>query len=297
MTQDAHGLFRSCTGAVAHYTKATYRRFQEEDILILSSGLAFNGLLCMIPLLLLLTSFLGVFLNSSELAVKRIDEILTAAFPPEPYALKIKSSIQDIVAHIIHFRRSFGLIGLATLTWTAASLFTASRTVLNKMYRLASGRMAIVGMLKDLLFVILAGGLFILSNIVPWLIAAAGSAFTKFPGLNSRFLNWSVQSLPSGLGMLLTFVMFLILYRFIPEKGITVRTAAVSALTTTILWVAMGRAFRWYLLTFGAFGQLYGTYAFILVILVWAYYSSIIFIFGAMVGQVSRERKLGIPGA
>lgn len=276
---------------IGYYLKGSYRRFQEEDVLVLSSGLAFNGILCMIPLLLLLTSFLGMFLNSSELAVQRIDEILTTAFPPEPYALKIKTSIQDIVSHIIQYRTSFGLIGLATLIWTTASLFTASRTVLNRIYRLQPGRWAILGTLKDLLYVILAGVLFLLSNIVPWLITGIGSGFTQFLTLKSTLLDWSVKNLPSGLAVLLTFLMFLVLYRFIPQKGITFKVAAVSSLATTVLWVVLGRAFRWYLLTFGSFGQLYGTYAFLLVLLIWTYYSSIVFIFGAMVGQLFRERK------
>lgn len=291
MKFDYGRILHSFAEWVRYYLKGSYRRFQEEDILLLSSGLAFNGILCMIPLLLLLTSFLGIVLNSSELAVKRIDEILVSAFPPEPYAIKIKTSIQDIVSHIIHYRGSFGFIGLATLTWTTASLFTASRTVLNRTYRLATGRLAILGVLKDLAYVIVAGALFILSNIVPWLITAAGSTFSKFPALRTQIVDWSVKNLPSGVGVLLTFVMFLILYRFIPQKGITFRAAAVSSLTTTVLWVVLGRAFRWYLLTFGSFGQLYGTYAFILVLLIWTYYSSIVFIFGAIVGQLFRERR------
>ena len=39
-----------------------------------------------------------------------------------------------------------------------------------------------------------------------------------------------------------------------------------------------------------AISTIYGPYAFLLVLLFWIYYSSLIFVFGAIVGQVHWER-------
>jgi membrane protein len=49
--------------------------------------------------------------------------------------------------------------------------------------------------------------------------------------------------------------------------------------------------FAIYLSEFSAISKIYGPYAFILVLLVWIYYSSIIFVFGGIVGQVYWERR------
>ncbi len=48
--------------------------------------------------------------------------------------------------------------------------------------------------------------------------------------------------------------------------------------------------FALYLSQFSAIGTIYGPYAFILVLLIWIYYSSIIFVIGAIVGQAYWER-------
>jgi len=281
---------RSIPASLGYYVKGCYNRFQEDDILLLSSGVAFNGILCLIPLMLLLTSVLGIVLNSSDLAVQRIDEVLTTAFPPQPYAQKIKSSIQDMVRDIIRYRRSFGLFGIGVLIWTTGSLFTATRTVLNRIYRVTSQQLLIIGMLKDLLYVLLVGALFILSNILPWLISFTSSILKTLTTIKGIDIDSFMKSIPGEASIILTFLMFFIVYRYVPAKGVNFKMAAVSSLTTTILWVALGRSFRWYLLNFGSFGQLYGTYAFILVLLIWSYYSSFVFVFGAIIGQLFQER-------
>ncbi len=45
-----------------------------------------------------------------------------------------------------------------------------------------------------------------------------------------------------------------------------------------------------YLTSFSAIATVYGPYAFLLVLLIWIYYSSLIFVFGGIVGQVYWER-------
>jgi uncharacterized BrkB/YihY/UPF0761 family membrane protein len=54
--------------------------------------------------------------------------------------------------------------------------------------------------------------------------------------------------------------------------------------------------FAVYLSDFSAIGTIYGPYAFILVLLVWIYYSAIIFIVGGMVGQIYWERLTSLHG-
>src|ERR1051325_759112 len=95
--------------AVSYYLQGVYLRLREEELLFMASGIAFNCILCLIPLLLLLTSVLGIVLNSSDIASRKIEEILSTAFPPQPYAQNIKASISQVIGDIIHYRTSFGL--------------------------------------------------------------------------------------------------------------------------------------------------------------------------------------------
>ncbi len=277
-------------GTLGYYIKGVYLRFKEDDVLFMASGIAFNCILCLIPLLLLLTSILGMFLNSSELANHKIEEVLSAAFPPQPYAQNIKSNITHVISDIIQYRTSFGLFAVGVLMWTATSLFSAARSVLNRIYRMKSSKLVILTILEDILWVIIVGVLFLAAVLALWVSSFIESLLKEF--LPSQVINFGYfhNLIPFGLSLVLALVMFFILYRFIPDKGMTNKTAFISTLTSTMLWVLAGRIFAWYLSTFHSFSKLYGAYAFLLVLLVWIYYSSIIFIIGGIMGQLFREK-------
>jgi membrane protein len=276
--------------AVIFYVKNLYRHLYDDEVYFLASGIAFNGVLCLIPILLLFTSIFGIVLNSSGLAVQKIQEILGAAFPDQPYAQSIKSSIQQIIKDIIEYRQSFGLFGLGVLTWTATSLFSSVRTVLNRIYQIKSTKLVILTILEDVIWVSVVGILFVLIMIATWLYTLVENIIHILPGFASIEFVYFEQTLPLILSLVLTVLMFFIVYRFIPDKHITWKVALISAITAGLLWITAGKLFAWYLATFHSFSKLYGTYAFLLVLLVWVFYSSVVFVVGAIIGQVYRER-------
>ncbi len=273
-----------------YYIKNSYRHLVEDEALFLTSGIAFNVVLCLIPILLILTSMLGFFLESSDLAVDKIQEILNATFPQQPYAQNIKESIQQVVKDIIDYRRSFGIAGLSVLVWTAGSLFGSARTVLNRIYKIKSTKLMILTIMEDVLWVIVIGVLFVILMFSTWLYTLVENFLYSFPGFSVQGIVLFEQAVPILVSLILTLLMFFIAYRFIPDQNIGYKVAFVSAITASVLWEGAGRLFGWYLSTFHSFGKLYGTYAFILVFLFWIYYTSLIFIIGATFGQIFRER-------
>ncbi|MBI3193484.1 MAG: YihY/virulence factor BrkB family protein [Ignavibacteriae bacterium] len=276
--------------SIWYYVKVFYLRMKEEDILFMSSGLSFNGILCLIPLLLLLTSLLGIFLSSDELALKQLNEVLNTAFPSEPYATTIKETIQQVMEDTMNHKTSYGLIGMGILLWTATSLFSATRTILNRIYRSKSSKLVILTILEDLLWVVIVGVLFIVTSIFPWLMSVAESLVHEVPSFGRIDLKAVLDFVPSAVSIFLTFLMFFILYRFVPDYGVNTKTGIISSIATTILWIGAGKLFGWYLAQFHSFTKLYGTYAFMLVFIVWIYYSSVVFIVGAIIGQLYKEQ-------
>ncbi len=282
--------------SVFFYIKGLYNHLYDDEVLFLASGIAFNGILCLIPLLLLFTAVFGIFLNSSELAVQKVHEILNAAFPNQPYAQSIKNTIQQIIKDIIDYRKSFGFFGLAVLTWTATSLFSSMRTVLNRIYKIKSSKLVILTILEDILWVMVIGILFVAIIMSTWLYTIVEEFMRSLPGYTVVDFVLFEQAIPVLVSFLLTLLMFFIVYRFIPDKNVTWKVAGISAITTAILWEAAGRLFGWYLFTFHSFSRLYGAYAFLLVLLVWIYYSSLVFVVGGIIGQLYRERHQTIKG-
>ncbi len=71
------------------------KRFNEDHCFLLSSGIAFAFLLCIIPLLLLVLALIGTYLSSDQEVLNRISEYLKDMFPSlDP---KIRKNILAIV--------------------------------------------------------------------------------------------------------------------------------------------------------------------------------------------------------
>ena len=266
------------------------RKLFGEDILFLASGLAFNCLFTMIPLFLLAASGIGVFLNSSQAGISQMNEILDTIFPPQPFAINIKDSILAVISDVIEYRRSLGIFGIIILLWTATALFDALRSVLHRIYHLKRTRGFFVSLMHDVFFILLIFVLFIASNISIWAFTLVENLMKNFPELGYFNIAFFSDTLPTTIVIILTAVMFYIVYVYIPDVKPPKRAGIISTITTTVLWVISGKLFALYLGKFSAIGTIYGPYAFILVLLIWIYYSSIIFIIGGIVGQTYWER-------
>ena len=272
------------------YVRSITKKVFEDDIFFLASGIAFNGILTMIPLMLLLASAVGSFLNSSALGVQQLNDILNTIFPPQPFATNIKDSILTIISRIVIYRRSLGFVGFGVLIWSATSLFDALRSVLHIIYRLDRTRNFFVSLVHDVGFVVLAFVLFIVSNLAIWVFTLIENVVLMIPALKPLNLPRFNEGIPTAIVIILTTFMFYIIYRYVTDSKPPRAAAVISTITTTVLWVASGKLFGIYLSDFSGIGKIYGPYAFLLVLLFWIYYSSIIFVFGGIVGQVHWER-------
>jgi len=282
--------------ATWYYIRAITRKILEDDILFLASGLAFNGILTMIPIMLLSASAIGIFLNSSQQGVKQLNDVLNTIFPPQPFATSIRESILTIISDIITYRRSLGVFGAAVLIWTATSLFDAVRSVLHRVYRLKRTRSLLVSLAHDVGFVFLVFILFVGSNIAIWAVTGLERLILQIPPLAELELERFTRAVPTGIVVVLTGIMFYIVYRFIPDTRPPRAAGIISTVTSTLLWVISGKLFAVYLANFSAIGKIYGPYAFLLVLLFWIYYSSLVFVLGAIVGQVYWERTKLLEG-
>lgn len=273
-----------------YYLHGVYKKFSEDEVLFLSSGLAFDVLLCLLPLVLLLTSAVGVFLSSSDMALQRLDFLLDTIFPVGPYGLQIRETIKHVVADIIAYRTSVGLVGIAVLIWTTTWLLGGIRSVLHRVYKTKGTGNLLIGTLRDVLTVIMISVLFVATSSLTWLYSVLERLLS--PLFNTANpLGPTIENLTSPvISFVLTMLMFYIAYRFIPNEAPSPKVALISAATAGVSWELAGRVFSAYLSEFHPFARIYGTYAFLLVTFVWVYYSSFMFVVGGEVGQLYRER-------
>ncbi|MBI4699444.1 MAG: YihY/virulence factor BrkB family protein, partial [Nitrospirae bacterium] len=82
---------------------------------------------------------------------------------------------------------------------------------------------------------------------------------------------------------ILVFLTFTVIYVIIPRIRISWLNAFKGALLVTVMWEAAKYFFTWYVRNVTHLGTIYGSLTTFILFLVWFYYSSCIFLFGAEV--------------
>jgi membrane protein len=130
--------------------------------------------------------------------------------------------------------------------------------------------------------------LFLVSTVITAVIRPLAHQQLALPGIVS-FLELSVGQLSlRTLSWVMTFGIFLLIYRFVPNYKTHWRYIWPGALIAAVLFELGKSGFIWYLREFANYTQVYGSLTSAIVLLLWAYISSPILILGA---QVSSETE------
>jgi len=167
------------------------------------------------------------------------------------------------------------------------------RTILNKIFQVNKGRHPMVGKLRDFGMVLLVLLFVLTSTTIFPLLEFVKTAAHKLVWLQTFFQNTSLHSLFPVFFFVIIFFLFFILYHFVPYEKLGYVPTAVSALVATIFWEIARQLFGYYLTHAAALDRVYGAYIFVVAVVLWIYYSSLMFILGAEIGQLYREH---VPG-
>ena len=263
------------------------RKFYADNGLFLASALAFNLLLYIIPLSLLMISLLGYTVLDSERAMNEVQSALKAFLPHSQRALA------DNLATIVANRGLLGVFGFASFVIFSTFLFGSVRAALNRVFQVKQERTFVGGMGVDLLMMGLTALFLLVAVGATWFLTIAGT-FTE------RYLSWSELLQPGllvfskALGVAVTALLFYVLYRFQPAETISLRALVVASLTGTLLFQLAKWGFALYVGIAQQSLELYGALGGLMFLFVWLYYASVVFIIGAEVGWAyDRQRAVG----
>jgi membrane protein len=272
-----------------YYLSGLYHRIEEHNLFLSGAGIAYSLLLSMIPLILLIFSLLGNVFETARLE-RIINQIIELLLPYKQYADYAKEVISRRLPQVIEYKTLAGYLGLIGLIVTSTWIFSSLRTILNQIFHTKIEKHALIGFLRDIGMVILVVVFISLSTLVfPILNIIVENA------QNSNVISyveiakvWNIAVWIISL-MVMLFLFFL-LYYLIPYEQLPKRVALASALSTTLLWELARSLFGYYIRHFLNTNPFYGAFVLFVVILLWIFYSSCIFIAGAEIGQLYRER-------
>ena len=282
-------LVRIARGSV-DFISRVYNKAGQDDIFFLAGGIAFNVLVAAIPFLLLLVAIFGFVLQATvddpqQAAVNYVISIL-------PASSNVVSTTRETIAEIVENRTRAGIFGLLLFIWFSTRLIGSLRSVMRQIFDLVEDRGVIPGKIFDAKMVILAGILFLANTGITAFIQTIQTFGTRFTGLA---LADPVQKLWAQLlAFGFIFVMFLLVYRYLPARTIPWRIALIAASFTATVWELLKSAFAWYVANLANYSSTYGNLATLIILALWIYYSSVVFILGgevAYVYELSRIRR------
>jgi len=260
---------------------------------MLASGIAFNIALYIIPLFLLSIYLVNAFVDTNSL-IEIIEKALKDFMPPTQSSREIIHTVIDEVMKINLHSNTAGIIGLVSLLWISSILVSSLRSGLNAIFHIPAKKIFIIYRLYDILItVIITILILIYSYFVPignFLISLLESYFPEF-----------VHKLISGalvtiISLVSSFVIFMFIYTFIPTKRLPFFVIFWSTVVCVLMIELSRHIFAWYISSISNYGKFYGTFAVVISMAIWIYYSSFILLFsGELMNFIYKKKNISLP--
>jgi membrane protein len=281
----ASGALRRIWAGTRKFAGRVYHKAGQDDIFFLAGGIAFNILLGAVPFLFLLISAFGYILRThvddpADVAMRYIFEVL----PASPELVDYTSSL---IADVLEGSTQFGILGLILLVWVSTRLIGSLRSALRDVFDVQEDRGIIGGKIFDFKMVIVAGSLFVANAAITVSLEIAQTYGIELLGLSEGGVvrtarTWFAQVLAFAF----IFLMYVLIYRYLPARRIAWRIALVSGTFSATVFELLKAAFAFYVSYVASYRTAYGALGTLVVLVFWIYYSSAVFVLGGEVGQV-----------
>ena len=264
-------------------------QFHENDLFTSAAAMSYFGLMTLFPALLLLLAL------SNRIAAG--NEMLAHVVQVYPGSSKfLRETIKSLSGVSSGVMITCGVVVLWAGSWVFAVVERALNRIWGTMPRtFLHGRALTLGMI-GIVGVLLSASVLLTSVLVAFQEMAGRLSPRQLE--NYRFLAsvgsvvWQVVF--ALVSLLVTFTLFSLVYRFMPNARVTMRDTLPGALIGSLLWETAKYVFAWSLNYFH-YDQIYGSVGAVVAVLTWGYVSSLVLLFGAQLTGVFHREHMEHP--
>jgi membrane protein len=271
--------------------KTTFKEFSDDDAPRMAAALSYFTVFSLPPLLILIIMIAGLLFDPQQIEGQLMQQIGSALGPEG--AEQIRTMIRNAD------RPGSGgtlmtVLSIAALIVGATGAFGQLQAALNKAWEVRKdpekgGILSIVmkralsfGMILVIVFLLL------ISLVLSTLLTAAGSALAD--ALPAAIGSGALWAFDLGLSLLVITLLFMTMFKVLPDAKIAWSDVWHGALVTAVLFVA-GKFLLGLYIGRSDPGSAFGAAGSLAIILVWIYYSAMIFLLGAEFTQVYANRR------
>jgi membrane protein len=259
-----------------------------------AAAISYRVLFSLVPFVALLASLLELLLP--EQTSDRVTSWLVSALPLEG---ELENSVTRAVENVGPPASLVGLVSLLVLVFAASGMMGATRSAFRAIWGSQERRPYLRGKLVDVALVLGSGVLVLCAfgvTIITQIVESAGEELVRKLGGPASATGQLHAGLEFTASLAVTFVAFLVLYRFVPTVHVRLRDALVGALVACVGFNLAAVGFSVYISRFADFDEVFGSLSAVFVFLVVVYVAVEVLLFGASVaaawpGTAIAERR------
>ena len=282
--KDPKGFFKR----VWRFLELFDERLERHHTFMLASGIAFNILLYLLPIFLILVLTVRLFLGEQGI-IDIFHELLLDFLPPTNNTYDLLNTVTQEIETLVEYSSVFGIIGGISLLWLSSLLISSFRSALNAIFNLKSKHIFILYRFKDMLLILVLSVLILIYSYAVPLVTFIIDLISDFaPDIFTTFVSNILLMLFT---LTTSFLLIYFVYRWVPNERIPRKPRLFATIVTVVMIEIARHLFAWYISSVSDYGRFYGTYAVIVSIAVWVYYSSLIILVSAELGKFIYDHK------
>jgi membrane protein len=264
--------------------KESLKEFSADNGTLLAASVSFNLLLSLFPMALAVVYIASSFAESpytQEQIIRGIGYLLPVS----------RQLIASTISGVASARGAIGVIAFIGLIWGGFGFFNSIRRALNAAWGIRQPHPLLKGQLINLLMMVGAAILLLLSVLITVFLSTVSEQSVNVPG--TQFVSSSMlqRILANVLAVCLAFVVFLLLYKFIPSIRPKWKDIWLGALIAAVFFEVTKALFLVYLRMFNPYNLVYGSIGALIAFLIWTYLSALIFLFIAKLTHIDLEMR------
>ncbi|HEX6188795.1 MAG TPA: YihY/virulence factor BrkB family protein [Pyrinomonadaceae bacterium] len=259
-------------------------QFHENDLFTSAAAMSYFGLMTLFPALLLLLALSNRVAAGTQM-ISRVVQVYPGS----------SKFLQETITSLSGISTGAVITCAVVVLWAGSWVFAVVERALNRVWG-TTHRTFLHGRALTLAMIGSVGLLLSLSvlttSVLVYLREVADRVSPRqlenYPVLSTAgSVFWQIVF--AVVSLLVTFSLFVLVYKFMPNAYVSVRDTIPGAVIGALLWEASKYGFAWSLNYFH-YDQIYGSVGAVVAVLTWSYVSSLVLLFGAqLTGVFHRE--------
>lgn len=251
-----------------------------------AAAISLYAILSIIPLFILTMLLVSTVLDSHPDIQKDLIEMIRGIHPYFSEALLKQLGQVEQKKHVL------GWVGVISLIWFSAMIFSAIETAMNIIFRSQNNRNYVLSKLLAIAMIPMGWSVGVASVGITYI----ATILAKQPLLTEK----GVFILPFLHGVLFRFVLpylltvafFTVLYKVIPTTKVSWGNAFVGAAIFSALMEVAKHFFTWYVANYTRYHAIFGSLETVVILVIWVFYIALILLFCAEIMSSHQRRDL-----